>query len=228
MEDTLQNTVTGRTGRGPGLAPGYQWFMVGNVATQPKGVFSWAPVGTQPRTQGLRCHLSSWPCHPHLAGPLTSARHWTPQSSVTFTLYLRAWGEPLSAFISPHKTHGALGVHPSPPPSQELSWNPSLQLSVHPQPPAPPTHNQHLTSTSVAVLTASQPCVLRSKRGLRPPHWCIGMKRIQEKRECQLHNSPAGSKDGAGIHLRPLPPELPSCWRVLWSLPPGVTRVTMA
>lgn len=130
------------------------------------------------------------------------------------------------AFISPHKTHRALGVHPSLRPSQELSWNPRLWLSVQPQPPAPPTHNQHLTSTSVAVLTASQPCGLRSKRGLRPPHWCVGMTRIQEKRECQLHDSPAGSKDATGIHLRSLPPELPSCRRVLWSLPPGVTQVT--
>lgn len=177
MEERLKNTVTGRAGRGPGLPPGYQSFMVGNMARQPKGVFSWAPVGTQPRTQGLRCHPSSWPCHPHLAGPLTSARHWTPQGSVSFTLYLRAWGEPPSAFVSPRKTHGALGVLPSPPPSQELSWNPSLWLSVHPQPPAPPTHNQHLTSTSVAVLTSSQPCVLSSKRGLRPPHWCITLLR---------------------------------------------------
>lgn len=117
MEERLKNTVTGRAGRGPGLPPGVPVLHGGQCGQTTKGVFSWASVGTQPRTQGLRCHPSSWPCHPHLAGPLTSARHRTPQSSVSFTLYLRAGGEPRlpsSLPIRLTEPSGSSQAHPFP------------------------------------------------------------------------------------------------------------------
>lgn len=125
MEERLQNTLTGRAGRGHQASTGVAGVHGGQRGQTTKGAFSWAPVGTQPRTQGLRCHPSSWPCHPHPAGPFASARHWTPQRSVSFTLYLTAWAELPSAFLSPHKTHGVLGVHPSPPPASSCPGTPA-------------------------------------------------------------------------------------------------------